>query len=188
MLDLNLKINQQQLEAFRARLDEKAIARAARRAGNDGMTELKRAAVDYIRTKKRIKESSIERRLQVVLPSNRAGLQALRWGLRVSPQPVSLGSYPATQTPQGVQVEVNTGETFLLRHAFLAVVRNGFRGVFERAGAGAPRYPIRSLVGSGVGDVLRDPQAREVMDTAFQTATAAAMTRYLQIELDRGGP
>jgi hypothetical protein len=187
MVDLRIEINQQQLAAFRSRIDEKRIARAARRAGNDGMEEAQRAAVAYVRTKKRIKESTIERRLSVVLPSNRAGLAAMRWGLKVSPRPISLGSYPSTQTPLGVTAEVNVGQTFLLRHAFIQTVRGGFRGVFERQGPGAPRDPIKSLVGSGVGDVLRDAAAGEAIQQAFQSATAAALSRYLEQEATQGG-
>lgn len=188
MLDLRIELNQQQLDALRARLDEKRIARAARRAGNDGLQEAQRAAIDYVRTKKRIKESTIERRLSLVLPSNRAGLTAMRWGMRVSARPISLGSYPSTQTPQGVIAEVNVGQTFLLRHAFIRTVRNGFRGVFERAGGqGSARYPIKSLVGSGVGDVLRDSAAGDAIQAAFQSASAIALSRYLEQESSQGG-
>src|SRR5687768_8879867 len=125
---LEFRIDERQLQQFRDRLDETALARAARRAGNDGLQGLRRAAIDYVRSKKRIRESTIERRLELVQPSNRAGLKALRWGLRVSARPISLGSYSSTQTPQGVVAEVNIGSTFLLRHAFIRTVRNGFRG------------------------------------------------------------
>jgi hypothetical protein len=182
---LDFQIDDAQLNQFRDRLSAAALARAARRAGNDGLAEAKRAAVAYVRTKKRVRESTIERRLDVVQPGNRASLANLRWGIRVSPRPISLGSYPSTQTPQGVVAEVNVGSTFLLRHAFIRVVRNGFRGVFERQGPGAPRYPLKSLVGSGVRDVLSDPEAGDVIQQTFGLATAAAFARYAQIELDR---
>lgn len=183
---IDLRFDDSQLQQLRERLTEAALARAARRAGNEGLGDAKKAAVDYVRTKKRIKESTIERRLELVQPSNRAGLRALRWGMRVSARPISLGSYASTQTPQGVVAEVNVGSTFLLRHAFIHTVRNGFRGVFERAGGqGSPRYPLKSLVGSGVGDVLRDQDAGEAIGQAFQTATSAAFTRYVQQEIQR---
>jgi len=187
MLDLRIDLGRQDLQAVRDLLDERRIARAARRAGNDAIEGAKSTAIAYIRTKKRIKESTIERRLSVTLPSNRAGLAAMRWALRPSAKPISIGSYPSEQTPGGVVAEVNVGQTIILRHAFIRVVRNGFRGVFERAGQGAPRYPIKSLVASGVGDVLRDREAAETIGQAFNAAITTSLSRYLAQETGLGG-
>jgi hypothetical protein len=188
MVDLRIDINDAQLEAFRRTLDEKRITRAARRAGNDALEEARRAAVDYIRSRKRIKQSTIERRLDVVQASNRASLPNLRWGMRISNRPISVGSYPSEQTPHGVVAEVNVGSSFRLRHAFIRVVRNGFRGVFERQGPGAARYPLKSIVASGVADVMRDPEAGATVDAAFKRAVSIALLRYLQQEGTGGVP
>ena len=186
MIDLGISIDPQQLEALRRQLDERKLARSARKAGNDAITEMKRAGIAYVRTKKRIKESTIERRLSVVMPGSRTTLERLSWGLRVSNKPISLGSYPSEQTPGGVVAEVNVGTTFVLRHAFIRTVRNGFRGVFERQGPGAARYPLKSLVASGVADVLRDPQARDQLNSVARSAMARAFTKYVEQELAQG--
>ncbi len=187
MVDLNLDVNRQQIEDFRGRLDPKRIAKAARRAGNDAIAEMRMSAIAYVRARKAIlKDSTIERRISIEAPASRTSLERLKWGLLVSARPISLGSYRSVQTPQGVVAEVNVGSTFRLSHAFIQVVRGGFRGVFERAGGqGSPRYPIKSLVGSGVGDTLRDPQAVDQLRTVGATVMGAAMQRYLTEELSR---
>ena len=187
MIGLGINLDPQQLEGLRRRLDEKKLARAARKAGNDAIADVMRAAVAYVRTTKRIKESTIERRLSVVIPGSRATLEGMSWGLRVSNKPISIGSYPSEQTPQGVVAEVNVGTKFVLRHAFIRTVRNGFRGVFQRQGPGAARYPLKSLVASGVADVLRDPQASDRLSSVGRTAMARAFDKYVQQELGQGG-
>jgi hypothetical protein len=55
--------------------------------------------------------------------------------LRATGAQVTLINYGATQTKRGVSVCVKNGRK-LLRHAFIATMPNGHKGVFEREGTG----------------------------------------------------
>jgi hypothetical protein len=71
-------------------------------------------------------------------------------------------NYGAKQTKKGVTVRVKNGRT-TLRHAFIATMPNGHKGVFERVGSGHKRVtkkgrsymsglPIKELYGPSIPD------------------------------------
>jgi hypothetical protein len=184
--DISIQVDPQQLEHFARRLDEKRLARAVRKAGNDAIRTMQRASINSVRSKKRIKIGTVRRRLPLVLPTQRASLEELTWRMKISGKPISLGAYPSKQTHQGVSVEINVGSRKVFRHAFLRVVRsNGFRGVFVRGAAGAPRYPIKSLVSSSIGDTFKDPGTVDSIREVGRTVMSSSFKRYAQQEIER---
>lgn len=187
MADININIDERELRYFQRRLDEKKVARAARKAGNEAIRKMQRAAIASVRAKKRIKSATVRRRLPLVLPSQRATLEQLAWRMQISGRPISVGAYPSRQTKNGVSVEINVGSRKTFKHAFIAVVpSNGFRGVFTRGQAGAPRYPIRSLVSSSIGDTFKDAGTVDAIRDVGRATLAAAFPRLAQQEIDRG--
>ncbi len=187
MTDINIDINERELSYFRRRLNEKRLASAVRKAGNEAIRKMQRAAIDSVRTKKRIKVGTVRRRLPLVLPSQSATLDRLAWRMQISGKPISLGAYPSRQTRAGVSVEINVGSRRLFKHAFIAVAkRNGFRGVFSRGQAGAPRYPIQSLVSSSIGDTFKDAGTVDAIRDVGRVALGTAFPRLAQQEIDRG--
>ena len=97
--------------------------------------------------------------------------------LRATGRPIALINFQARQTKSGVSVNVKTGRK-VLNHAFIATMKNGHKGVFERTGAartkGAkvikngkrirPNTPIKELFGPSIPSALaNDAVERAIM-------------------------
>lgn len=93
--------------------------------------------------------------------------------MRAAGAPVPLINYGATQTKTGVTVRVKNGRK-TLKHAFIATMPNGHRGVFERTGAGHKRVTkkgrsytsglsIRELYGPSIPDALSNDVVQKAM-------------------------
>lgn len=68
-------------------------------------------------------------------------------------RPVPLIEYGARPTKLGVTVQVKRGRR-LVRHAFIATMKTGHRGVFRRVGR--RRLPIKELYGPAVIDIVKN--------------------------------
>jgi hypothetical protein len=78
-----------------------------------------------------IKASAIKRSFTI----ERATPSRLAVTLRATGRPITLINYGAQQTKKGVTVRVKNGRK-TRRHAFIATMPNGHKGVFERIGKG----------------------------------------------------
>ncbi|WP_277187662.1 phage tail protein [Caballeronia sp. BR00000012568055] len=116
-----------------------------------------------------IKASAIKKSFSI----ERATPGRLSVTLRATGAPVTLINYGATQTKRGVSVRVKNGRK-LLRHAFIATMPNGHKGVFEREGTGhklitkngrsyMSGLPIRELYGPSIPDALSNDAVQKAL-------------------------
>ncbi len=135
----------------------RAIVRALNKTAAQARTGASRAVRD---SGYNIKASAIKRSFTI----ERATPSRLAVTLRATGAPVPLINYGATQTKKGVSVRVKNGRK-TLRHAFIATMPNGHRGVFVREGSGHKRVtkkdrsymsglPIKELYGPSIPDSL----------------------------------
>lgn len=96
--------------------------------------------------------------------------------LRVAGTKASLALFPHRDiNPLGSQVQEMISHFMLLKHAF---VREG--KVFERPYAGAPRYPIRHLVGLSAAQMADEKkQVWPEIEKALQATLAARLEHYI---------
>ena len=93
-----------------------------------------------------IKASAIKRSFTI----ERATPSRLAVTLKATGRPITLANYGPTQTKKGVTVRVKNGRK-TLRHAFLATMPNGHKGVFERIGKGRTDSTIKKARSQGTG-------------------------------------
>jgi len=137
----------------------KAVVRALNKTAAQARTEGSRAVrnAGY-----NIKSSAIKKSFSIkrATPSN------LEVRLVATGRPIPLINYGARPTKRGVMVTVKGGRT-LFRHAFIAKMKNGHKGVFERVGAALTKQkrdvggrlrrintPIQELYGPSIPNSL----------------------------------
>ncbi|MGN6589284.1 MAG: phage tail protein [Sphingomicrobium sp.] len=105
---------------------QKAVVRALNKTAAQART----AAAQEVRSAGyNIKSSAIKSSFYI--DKARAGRLVVM--LKSTGRPIALINYGARQSKSGVSVQVKVGRQ-VLRHAFIATMKNGHRGVFERIG------------------------------------------------------
>jgi Prophage minor tail protein Z (GPZ) len=109
--------------------------------------------------------------------------------LKATGLPIALINYGARQNKGGVSVQVKAGRQ-VLRHAFIATMRNGHRGVFQRVGTGHKTVkrngkmvrtglPIKELYGPSIPQSL----ANDVVEKAITAKIREKFPQILRHEL-----
>lgn len=182
-VDINVEWDRSEMAALETGPLKGALKRALRKAGATALRDMRSEASKRIRQRKRIKSRYITRAL--TLQRAKGGdISSMAWALNVSGDPVPLVAYPHRQTQKGVSVEVNRGKRTLVAGSFVATMKSGHKGVFQRKGKA--RLPIRELRGSRPVDaLLHQGEAQGVADRggkSFQETIA----RVLPLEIEKG--
>jgi hypothetical protein len=173
-----------------------AVRRALSKAGKTALRDMRSEASKRIKARKRIASKYISRALS--LRAAKSGdIAGMSWALNVSGQPVPLIACPHSmvrgragkgaigpRSQGGVAVEVNTGKRTLVRGAFLATMRSGHEGIFQRRGAA--RLPIHELLGSRPVDALLHPGEADAVAARGGRSFGDTFTRLLPLEIDKG--
>lgn len=164
------------------RLD-RAVLKAAFRAGGDAIRRAQTEGKFGIRERKAIRANVVTRGLPIVWPRNKGELHSLEWRLEAAGAPVALADVPRRQTRRGVVVEVNRGVRRLVRGAFLARLKSGHLGVFRRRGKG--RLPIDQGFTTTIADVFTDSGfAPKIIDRGMKRGLST-FSRIFELELKR---
>lgn len=161
---------------------EKAVVRALNRTAQQART----AASQEVRTAGyNIKASAIKSSFSIA----KASKGRLVVVLKATGRPIGLINYGARQTKSGVSVQVKAGRT-ILRHAFIATMPSGHRGVFERIGNTHKRIvrngkalrttlPIKELFGPSIPQSL----ANAAVEAAIMAKIRQKFPEILRHEL-----
>jgi len=99
----------------------------------------------------------------------------------VEGHPVGLINFSARQTKRGVSVLIKKGTgRKVLRTAFIATTKTGYRGVFVREGK--ERYPIKNLRSVSIPQTFINDVVIKAVDAATMDAferTLSQQTRFL---------
>ncbi|WP_081087489.1 phage tail protein [Burkholderia stagnalis] len=145
---------------------QKAVVRALNKTAMQART----AAAQEVRSAGyNIKSSAIKSSF-MVQKASRGNLVAV---LKSTGRPVALINYSARQGKGGVSVQVKAGRT-VLRHAFIATMRNGHKGVFERTGKTHKKVmrngkvvrtglPIKELFGPSIPQSLANDAVQKAL-------------------------
>lgn len=109
--------------------------------------------------------------------------------LKATGRPIALINYGARQGKNGVSVQVKAGRS-VLRHAFIATMQNGHKGVFERTGKTHKKVmrngkmirtglPIKELFGPSIPQSL----ANDAVEKAIMTKIRQKFPQILKHEL-----
>lgn len=185
MSGLDLSVTTRRVTAG-ARPNPKDEIRAVVRALNKTAAQARTGAVRAVRASGyNIKASAIRRSFRI----ERATPSRLAVTLRATGAPVPLINYGAVQTKKGVNVRVKNGsDTF--RHAFIATMPNGHKGVFERKGTehkrvtkGGRSYesglPIRELYGPSIPDALTNDAVQKALAQTIASKYPAILAHEL---------
>lgn len=163
------------------------IATALKRAGSTGLRDMRSEAKKRIRTVKNLKAKAVAKSLHMQRPTRvHAGAPAA-WALNVEGGVVRVSAYAHRQGKVGVSVAVNKGKRTIIKHAFVATMKSGHKGVYvraETANGAQPRnrrrrsnlvgrLPINEPIASRPVDALRRPgQAQAVGERGVQAFLA----------------
>lgn len=168
-------------KVFGDRGAERALLKSLKYAGRDALRMLKSSSSRYVRSRKRLKVSRVNKAM-ITDPARGNEIRDLSWTLRVSGKPVPLIDYPHRQTRKGVMVSVNRNTRVLVKSAFLATMRSGHEGIFKRVGRA--RLPIRELFSSTVKDPLLDNGTIPALFTRASASFAKTFDRVLPLALN----
>lgn len=163
---------------------EKALLRAAKKAGSDALRALRAAAKRETRARVRIRAGYLADRALPLHYAKGRKLEDMEWRMDVSGREVPLGEYPRRQTRRGVSVEVQRGKRVLLKSAFLARARGGRMGVFKRPGP--ERRPMGHRLGLRVSDSMQDGRVPGAALERAGWVFARALRRLMEMELKAG--
>lgn len=162
--------------------EKKAVVRALNKTADQARTEAAKEvrAVGY-----NIKASAIKKSFSI----KRASAGNLVVILKATGRPIGLINYGARQGKQGVSVQVKSGRK-VLRHAFIASMPNGHRGVFERTGREHKKVvrngkvmrsglPIKELFGPSIPQSL----ANDAVEKAVMAKIRQKFPQILKHEL-----
>lgn len=182
MIQLSLNISESQIAAFRARGLERALFRALTKGGRDAIRTLKSASSRSIRQRKRIKVRALRWGLLTKKHAART-IPDLQWEMKVDTDAQPVSAYSFRQMRKGVRVAINTGVRHLIPGAFVARMKSGHEGVFQRDGKA--RLPIDELFTSRISDVFDDRGMVPALTERTMSVFAATTLRVLPMELDR---
>lgn len=184
---MNVRIkwnNRRNAEALRSAPLKAALKRALRKAGSTALRDMRSEASKRIRARKRIPISYIHKAL-TMRKEDRGEVAGMKWKLQIAGDAVPLSAYPHRQTKKGVSVEVNRGKRTVVKRSFLATMRSGHEGVFQRLGSA--RLPIRELLGSRPLDALSHDGETEAVAARGAKSFVATFDRLLPLEIDKAG-
>ncbi len=185
MAEITFKFDSSEVAVFTEGKVEKALKRALSKAGGDAIRAVRADGKRRVRTRKRMRAEYLAARgLPLTFPKRNAEIDAMVWTMRPTGKHVPLGKYPARQTKKGVSVQVNQGQRKLIKGAFIAKMKSGHVGVFQREGRA--RLPIQHALSTRVSDVFEDRgMAPAVLDRG-QTVFTSSFRRLLPMELRKG--
>jgi len=92
---------------------------------------------------------------------------------------------PRVSRTSGVSIRI-AGKVETYRHAFLATVRHGHKGIFERK-PGAARLPIRELYGPSVGGMFARRDVTAIIQQTLMSRFLVNLARQLDRRIRPGG-
>jgi len=128
------------------------------RALNRAATSTRAEAARRIRAAYNIKVGTARDQMRI----ERANRNRLVAEIVVSGRPIPLVEFAARQVRAGVTVQVKRGARKLRAGAFIATMRTGHRGVFERKGK--RRLPIKELFSLSLPSMFTQKQIREAVE------------------------
>lgn len=161
---------------------QKAVIRALNKTAEQART----AASQEVRSAGyNIKASAIKKSFSI----KRASSGNLVVTLKATGRPIGLINYGARQTKSGVSVQVKSGRK-VLRHAFIATMPSGHKGVFERTGKQHKKVirngkilrtglPIKEMFGPSIPQSL----ANEAVEKALVAKIRQKFPQVLKHEL-----
>jgi hypothetical protein len=168
-INLSIQSNVGDIRSQLAKFSRQVIQQAAPRAINKTMMQARTQAVKEVRSAGYNIKASTVRKTFKLQRSTKSCLTAV---LTSSGKPIALIDYGAKQTKSGVSVVVKNGRK-VLRHAFLAKMRSGHVGVFQRTGKGhrtVMRNGVRTRTGLPVGELFGPSVPTALSNQAVQEA------------------
>lgn len=183
---ITLKLDSRGLNPFRDRSIERAVAKAAKKAGGDAIRKMRTQSSRQVREQKRFKLKATRDGLPVFFPQGQ-NLADLEWTMRVSGAPSRVIDFPVRELSKGVKPSINRGKKgTLIESAFVATMKSGHRGVFVRRADA--RLPIDELHTTRLSHVFENKGFPEKQLNTARDVFASAFDRLLPLELAKVVP
>jgi len=102
--------------------------------------------------------------------------------IKSSKRPIALIDFPVHQTATGVSTKA-WGKLQLIRHAFIATMRNGHTGVYRRVTK--KRLPIEQLWGPTIGGTFAQPEVQKVVEKTMKARLQKSLARRMAAAVRR---
>lgn len=143
-MDLKITTNISKFISSEIKLYQKAVRDATWSATNKIAKQAKTQASKDIREEYAIKKSDLDKNIIVTKPNSN---YVAKISTKKGSLPLAKFGRPS-QKKTGVSVEIKRGQKKIIKGSFIAVMKSGHKGVFERAEVGGKkvaRLPIKEL-------------------------------------------
>jgi len=174
------------LDGFSDRLKSKALPRALNKVADQAKVQASREirAAGY-----QLKVSVIK----AAITLKRANRNTLQAEVIASAPMMPLYAYAARRTKKGITVAVRSGQRKLIQnpHAFIATLRSGHTGIFERVvvvgGKRSPRLPIRELYGPSIPQAFANKTVQQALVRVVRERFPAILEREIKFARTQTG-
>lgn len=173
------------LDGFSDRLRSKALPRALNKVADQAKVQASREirAAGY-----QLKVSVIK----AAITLKRANRNTLQAEVIASDHMMPLYAYAARRTKKGITVAVRGGQRKLIQnpHAFIATLRGGNTGIFERVVVGGkrvPRLPIRELYGPSIPQAFANKTVQQALVRVVRERFPAILEREIKFARTQTG-
>lgn len=152
-----------QMESYKTEAIPKATVTAINRTAKETVTEIKRVLTENYA----IKSSDVGRVLKVynataANPAAKIIAKDKQLGFSPSSARINSAKWKATKTRgKGVKISIKKGSKESLKHAFIATMKSGHIGVFERDLSKGKKD--RTIIRNGKKYIIKDEQIKEVV-------------------------
>lgn len=173
------------LDGFSDRLKSKALPRALNKVADQAKVQASRE----------IRDAGYQLKVSVIktaITLKRANRNTLQAEVIASAPMMPLYAYAARRTKKGITVAVRSGQRKLIQnpHAFIATLRSGHTGIFERVVVGgkrAPRLPIRELYGPSIPQAFANKTVQQALVRVVRERFPAILEREIKFARTQTG-
>lgn len=184
-MDFRVELNVESISNALERFGEKAAGKASARALNRAALAVRTAGSKEARAHLAVKARDVKGGFSVI----RARGPRPQAIVRISSKPFPLVLFPHTQRPEGVAVQVlKHGGKRVLKHAFLAQMRSGHKGVWMRelkGGKRVKRLKIEERSTKSLSQVLGDDARLKRLADVAAERYAKELTNQLRLLEER---
>lgn len=177
--EISVRLDRAELNQLKRELAgvKNGVPRAMSAAVNRSLTTGRTLISKSVRDVATIKAGDVKDAMKI----KRASVANPKGSIRIDHKPISLSKFTISQKKPGVSARVwkGSGRT-LYKHAFIATMRSGHKGVFRRVGRN--RLPIKEIYGPTPEGLLRK---RPALLESIKAAIGDAFRKNLESQVNR---
>lgn len=179
-MKIDVRHNLGNVELFYKTLSGNVKSKALVRTLNRTATTVRAEASRQIRERYNLKSASAKERILV----RNATAETLKAVIAASGRPIPIAEFSARQSSRGARFTIIKGKPQTLAHAFVATMRSGHRGVYQRRGS--KRLPIAEKYTIGVPQMFTQRKILAALVTVAEERFPRVFEQEARYYLSKG--